>query len=233
MHTANRPRGSLSTALLLAPLAFALGGCPDPQGSFNDFTKRVPDAAQPADVPSTLADISGEFLFSLLLPATNTPIQFIAKNTFDTTTRVLNCTLTPLNATTRVRLSGADLIAGSSEAPGAPTDIPVSMSGAFVLAKDDAKIPGAANSIIPGADAEIMPVEMDLSIQSTDFYCGTGKGMIIAPIPQDISGSTVGAIRITTGAEGSALPQPVTSCAVSVPDAGAVDAFVADAKTHD
>jgi hypothetical protein len=196
-------------------MTLVLAGCPDPQGRFDEYVSRVPDATvvSQADAPpiSTVPDVNGTFLFSIyvsLFPSLP-PIRAIATTALDTVANKVSISINYVDVTTGAVLTGAGSIASFPNNPLDPT------TGVFTVTAAQLVIPAQANAL--GADATATSVVISGTLKSADFYCGTVEGLV-QPQNAALTGSTFGAIRIPAGQSGSQLPNPVKSCAQ--PDAG-------------
>lgn len=218
-------------ALCVATLAALTGGCTDPKSRFDEFDDRVPlpqiaDAGPDAPPLDMLPDVTGEFLlaFSINISPT-TPIQFRMENVLTQNpdgTGVLDTTITPLTVAARMNV-GTPFVAN---------DVPIAVTGEFSIMSDGVEVPGAANPIT-GSDI-VANVILNGRLRTPDLLCGDLAGMVIEPLMLDLSpGSTFAAIRITPGATGGQLPDPVSACPVDPPDAGVPDATPPDAGVPD
>ena len=213
MLSSNRLVVSLSSYLVPGLLGgMLLAGCPDPEGEFNDFTSRIPDAPLAVDaaplVDGPIADVSGTFLIGLTndLLAGVMPIQFLATQTVDRTGGGYRVTLSfqPLDKTTRLAV-GAPAVFG-------PVD--VSTNGEFTAnLPGELTIPAEANTLLPQPIVANTVVIVG-RISTADFHCGTLDGNVTQPVVIDLGAShtTYGAIRVPPGTMGSALPPPVVKC---------------------
>ncbi|HEY8378384.1 MAG TPA: hypothetical protein VIK91_17930 [Nannocystis sp.] len=201
-----------SRGAALGLLTALLGGCPDPEGKFNEFVEhtkddrdfQVPDLPPPPDLGPELPDISGTFLVAV---STNIladlPMQFIATNTMTTDPDgkvTLDASLQPLA-----------LDPGKVTTPRTPigdplpyTGLPI-VDGKFEIDAGTIMLPGMANPIT-GGDI-VATLLMKGTIIDADFYCGEIQGTVSAPIEADLTGSTFAAVRL---ADPSMLPTDVT-----------------------
>ena len=192
-------RALLSPSLAFLSLAAVLvGGCPDPEARLDEFlesSKAERDLPPPKDdLGSTLADVSGTFLFALD-PVINPglPLQF-----FCTTT------LTPDGAgggILTMNMQPLSLDKGSTTMPRQPVgeallieNIMVSPEGAFSLDLGEVMVIGAANPIT-GSDI-VATLTVEGFIQDENFFCGKANGMLIAPFEISLDNSTFGASRV-------------------------------------
>lgn len=220
------------TGLIAGILALSLTaiGCVDPDKRFDQFNKRIPDAAPEPDAAILLniPDISGHFLIALAsVVDPDRPILFIAEN--DLTANqdgsvTLDTTITPLHKVSK-QLVGDPLVF---------ENVPVSQTGQYTLTRDDLVITGAANPISSN-DLVASTVSFHATIRTADIYCGTVTGMLTSPLMISLDNSTFGAIRIAPGTIGDDLPEPVSVCPpdTTMPDAGVPDAGVTDAQVTD
>jgi hypothetical protein len=211
----------LASTALFALLAgtTALAGCTDPDGSFDDFVDRIPDAAPipDAEVLSAIPDITGRFFVGASASVSpDDHLLFIAENTIDIMgdTAVLSVDLTPVDYTTRQEVGDTETFAG----------IPVNMNGQFTATVMDVDIPAEANPITQSL-LVLSTLTFDATIRSEDLYCGFVEGMVTVPAPIDLAGSTFAAIRVPDGAIGDDLPMHLVACPSNDPaDAGVPDA---------
>ncbi|HUS63970.1 MAG TPA: hypothetical protein VMZ28_05465 [Kofleriaceae bacterium] len=206
----------VTLALLGAAL---LAGCVDPGKRFDDFDRRVIDAgAAGPQCDGALRDINGEFLIALSPGfSPDDVLQFIA--TVDMTTD---------GDTATAAFSFQPLVAmecdpdNYRETVGDPLevdDVEIGSDGAFAFTFDGAQVAGQANEVSCGAI--LADITLTGIIRSPDEWCGDGSGMVMAPTPANLEGSTFGAIRIDPGTVGDDLPAPQPACAAcGEPDAG-------------
>lgn len=193
-------RAHLSPTLASLSLAAVLAsGCPDPEARLEEFlegSKAERDLPPPKDdLGSTLADISGVFLFGLD-PVINPglPLQFLCTTT-----------LTPDGAgggLLTMSMQPLSLDKGSTTSPRQPVgeallleDIPVSPDGAFSIDLGEVMVTGAANPIT-GSDI-VAVLTVGGFIQDMDFFCGKANGTLTAPFEISLDNSTFGAVRVT------------------------------------
>jgi len=207
--------------------AILLSGCTDAAGRFDEFGKRITDAAPPepdAAPIEQLPDINGYFLMSIavyFIP--EKPILFYQENVFtanDDGTGVVDVTVTPLTVADRQPI-GDPLVSEGVVVSNAGTG-----AAHFV-----GVIPGPANPISG------MQIELDctahFTIKSENFSCGDVTGSVTRPTLIDVEGSTMGSVRIAEDTYGEDLPDPVAACPSEDLDAGVEDAGTADADTTD
>jgi hypothetical protein len=200
-----RSAAGVSTISVLLGLA----GCVDPAARFDEFAARIPDAPAMAvcvDAPqlTSIPDISGEFLYSILTALSSTPLQSIAT--------VVVTSPNPPTATISVRfLATADrTLTGAATMP---YNVTVDSVGAFTVTIPQLLVPAAANIFM--ADLSVTNIVLNGNIRSADLFCGTlASGTTLG---QNLAGSTFGAIRVQAGQQGTALPDPVTSCPADCP----------------
>ncbi len=201
---------SVYPVMSLRAIAFALPsvvalilalGCANPQQRLDDFGNRVVDAAvivHPDSMPlSTIPDVTGTFLMSIHIAFITDPVQLIATVTFTPSPGgggTLDFTGQLLSYPDRATLVGDPVVLNGNS---------VSTGGDFTLTKMGLMIPAAANPA--GVDA-VADTTIALSILSTDDFCGIVSGMVTSPFSEPLDGSTSGAIRITAGTMGTALP---------------------------
>lgn len=204
-----------STSALIAVLAaLPLVACVAPEDRLTEFEQRVVDSgpvatgcgetARVVTQAHAVEDISGEFLLAIAVSfASNSPLQFRCATTLtpagDGGTVDLSCT--PLTVDGRVNIGE----------PLGDDNVPVGADGSFcpVIA---GTVPGDANPI-SGSDIVTTAdgLALDAVILDADGWCGSFTGAITQPFMSDING-TFGAVRITPGAEGADLPEPVKDC---------------------
>jgi hypothetical protein len=213
MLSSNRLVVRLSRYLVPGVLGILLAGCPNPEGEFNDFVSRIPDAPvvvhvdAPPLIDGPLADVSGTFLIGLTnVLLTTGPVQFVATQTVDMTGGGYKVTLSfqPLDKTTRLAV-GTPAVFG-------PVD--VSSSGNFMATlPGELTIPAEADPLSLGAIVA-HDVVITGRILTADRHCGTLDGTVTAPLPADLGDTmtTYGAIRVAPGTIGSALPPPEVKC---------------------
>ena len=212
------PRTMAIAALVFASLV-TLGGCVDPDGGFDDFLGRIPDAAVVPDgeILASIPDISGRFLVGMSPSiAPDAHLLFIAENTLTINQdgAVLDTSLTALDFTTKMPVGDTQRLAG----------IEVSMAGQFTATFTDVTVPGVANPIT-GSTLFLSTTSFLATIRTADLYCGDITGMVTSPAPIDLAGSTFAAIRVSADAIGNQLPTEQARCPAQVMvDAGVPDA---------
>lgn len=193
-------------------LAFALGACVDPGKRFDDFTERVLDAqADHIDGSGGLFEIDGEFLLAIVpVFAPNNTLRFAVTSdiTIDGTTGSLSLSFQALAAEKCDTGNGGNEV-GDPISTGAPVD--VNQDGGFVLTHENATVDAMANDVTCG------PIRADLEltgqIRDANMFCGDVAGHVYEPLPNELEGSTFGAIRIEPGTRGDAnLPEPLKAC---------------------
>jgi hypothetical protein len=209
--------------LAAAALAFAATGCVDPQGRFDEFADRVPDAAplaQPdgADLGG-LPDMNGSFLVAVVpVVAPDITVQLYWDVTLEhkadgTGVLEVNSTAVSTKGNGRMRVGKTTTL----------SNIPVNKAGEFMVPFDDLDLPGTANELTGN------PLKLDAflvaTIKSANTFCGTlGAGSAVLTPLIDITNSAFGAVRVTKDAQGTDLPPPMTSCvAANDGDAGPTD----------
>jgi len=212
MLSSNNRAASLSIVSVLLLLA----GCPDPQGRFDEFVKKVPDSpiAVVIDAPKldTIPDISGTFLYSIFVAlfSTTPPVQAIATVTVDKT-------VTPPKASFTIQFLTANAERVLTGTPTTYSDIPIDETGAFTVNVPSLVVPVEASPI--GIQATATGVVLGGTIKTADFFCGTVAGMI-QPQNQPLGDSRFGAIRVQPGQTGAQLPKAIDMCSEPAPDAG-------------
>lgn len=207
-------RRSVSVCLALFGLV-ALAGCPDPQATFDDFSKRYDKINGGGSSSSTTGagggcaapmagELDGDFLFSLsakLKP--KKAIAFLMKvtTTDDAGQLMMGLEATPLSGTDHVTPVGDPLVI---------PPFPVNADGTFEASLGTLTVSGAANTITPGSDiVATVNLQGQLCDNSPDFICGTVTGQVTVPIMYDLAGSTFTMQRAT----GGTLPFPAIDCA--------------------
>jgi hypothetical protein len=204
---------SSSSASITAVLALALTACVDASARFDEFSRNVVDASTVVNTCSEpgaggtplaeLPDISGEHLLAIKTNLSSLPLQFRCAAGLSPQDEggLLDLSCTPLDKDTRTDVGD----------PLGQDNVLVNPDGAF-CATFVGTVPGAANPI-SGSDVVTDDDGLELSglLQDADAFCGTFEGNITAPFNGRITGS-FGAIRITPGATGDDLPQPVLEC---------------------
>ena len=206
MLSSNRRAARLSTISVL----LALAGCPDPEGRYNEFANRVPDApiVIMPDAPklNMIPDISGTFLYSIfvsLFPQA-APLESIATITvhqgppLTADIHIQWLTYTGHNPIDRLQ----------ADYPGQTVD----ETGTFTVSVPALTIPGEAGFL--GNDVTATDVHLVGMIKTANFFCGTVDGTALTA---SLAGSTFGALRIQAGQSGSQLPPPLDSCAQQPP----------------
>jgi hypothetical protein len=199
-------------AVLAVTLATALGACVDPGKRFDDFTERVVDA-QTARIDGSggLFEIDGEFLLAIVpVFAPNNTLRFAVTSdiTIDGSSGMLTLSFQALAADKCDEGNG-----GNEVGDPIPTDQPVAVNegGAFTLIHEDATVAAEANDVTCG------PIRADLEltgqIRDENMFCGDVAGHVYEPLPNELEGSSFGAIRIEPGTRGDAnLPEPLKAC---------------------
>jgi len=213
---------SLASTLLLAGIVGSSAvGCPDPDGRFDDFEDRVPDAAvvetidaMPLDM---LPDVTGQFYVAFNPSvAPDLVIHFIVDYTLTKNgdgTGTIDMSTTALDAMTRMPVGPTSML----------NDIAVSTAGEFAPTYDNLLLPATANPLT-GAEL-LLDLNLSAKILDADSTCGVagaGSTVVVPAVP--LVGSTFGGQRITPGTLGAALPVPITHCPTEMPDGGLPDA---------
>jgi len=210
-----------SSVVVLLGCGLSSFGCAKPDEQFNKFDERVLDAGK-RDIASgcnggAIPDVNGEFYFSLSpVVAQESFLELIATTELDLTVDPAQLTLTlqPLCSQADQCTVGQP-VGATSVIP----DITVDSECSFTVDIPSIIIPGGANTL-SGAEID-GNLELIGNLQSDDFYCGVVNGIATvggAPIP--IDNSTFGAVRITPGTLGDALPTAIAICPDATPDAG-------------
>lgn len=205
-------RFRLSCISLFAMTALFSVACVDPKGEFDEFGKRVVDAAPPPDAgPSGLYDITGQFLLTMRLLGT-LDVRFIVDQTFELSGdgAVVDLSLTAL----KVDMCPPEGDGGTPVGDAISlADIPVTPTGTFDITSKGATLDGRAVPGLCPADGALADIQLIGLIVSENLLCGTIDGMVMSPVPASLSGSTFGAIRIEPGTIGDdALPEPLVAC---------------------
>ena len=208
----------------LAIVAPGLLGCVDPGKRFDDFNERVIDAGPAGpSCEGALQDINGEFLVTLapgFFP--DRLLQFIAtvELTTGAGTGTADFSFQPIYAEICAENMGEPEMTGTPVGdPLEATGVEIDGAGAYEFMFDEAQVDGRANAVSCGAI--LADITLTGIIQSPDVWCGEASGMVKAPTPANLEGSTFGAIRIEEGTVGEDLPDPQPVCpACGEPDAG-------------
>ncbi|MFO0553665.1 MAG: hypothetical protein U0271_35105 [Polyangiaceae bacterium] len=198
----------------LALAALATSGCPDPEGSFNDFGARYDAINNSSDGGSgtggapdcaavTAGDNDGQYLFAL--SAVLSPKKAFALDTSMTVTSdgadgfLVDLNMQPLSKMDQMTPAGDPLVF---------TGLAVAADGTFTWDFGTVTLAGTANPI---SDLDIITT-LVLTGQlcgGSDFICGDVTGTVATPIPDyDLTGSTFTMQRY----EGT-KPAPVINCA--------------------
>jgi hypothetical protein len=208
----------------LAVLGLAgLAGCPDPQGSFDDFGKRydkINNASTSSSTggggaPACSAPMAGAEDGDWLLGLTTQlgPTKPLAFKVTVTTTDAgggalkLGMKATPLSAMDQMTTVGAEVDLGMFD---------VAPDGSFVADLGTLTVPGAANPIT-GADivASVL-LRGHFCAEVPTFFCGTGEGQVTMPITFTLKPEKTPFTM--EKATGGVLPAPVTDCAKTPAD---------------
>jgi len=196
-------------ALLATPL---LGGCPNPQGEFDEFVQRQSlldlSVNMPDQGPSKIFDVTGHFLLAVSTTLDPThPLQFVSDVTLVQTGNTATIAMQAQALRVDNRMPTGNLITVAAQ--------PVASDGTFSLPFGTQMVSGDANPIT-GSD-----IVADLTLKgvtrSANRLCGDITGMVLMPIALDLAGSTWGAIRIAPGTTGAALPAPDATCPAQEP----------------
>jgi hypothetical protein len=210
---------ALRLRALSVGLAVASAGCVDTHQALQDFTDRVVDAGNnDIDAPpiDELPDVTGQFLFGLTPQfALGVQVRFIAdfELAISGAVGMLDISLQPITVDEGTPV-GDPLLS---------PDVAVAENGTF-----DAPLAGEVDGDANPASGSDLTFEAILhgQLRTADLVCGTVDGMVTQPVILALDGSTFGAIRITAGTIGDALPPPVSTCpGGSSGDAGVEDGF--------
>jgi hypothetical protein len=193
--------------VVLSIFSAVLGGCPDPQGRFDDYVSKVPDAAIVItyDAPplNEIPDITGTFLLAIKVSFVPNPIQAIATVTMTKTGATAKASFHIQYLDTEMRMLVAAPLVDLA-------DVQINDAGSFTVDVGTLEIPMAANPL--GVDATAESVTLPGQIQTKDVFCGTVTGMVTKPTPAALTGSTFAAIRVQPGQTGTQLPSPQLKC---------------------
>jgi len=206
-------RSHLSKSSLLACTAVALlvGGCPDPQGAYDDFLDRTRGGAGggggeiPAScVPTRFYDVDGEFLMAInttLGPGNPLLFRTTASTNLDENGACpaegcrLDLNVQPIVPFNRQQLDP------SCPASGEPVGevivlegVPVNELGEFEADFGPRSVDKCANPIT-GRDIEASIVLEGLTA-SPDIFAGSARGRVTVPLQAPLRGSTFAAVRI-------------------------------------
>ena len=160
----------LSKRSLVVVLAgLALAGCPDPEGSFDDFVERTIDARVPAvqpDAGATIAaDITGTFFVAVATHLGPTsPLFFKGDAVVDTSGEVATVTLTLTSLNNMERSVNSDNVI----VPDGPSDY--GEDGKFIVKYTAQDVQGNANPIT-GNDL-VVTLGFDAKVLGEDVFCG-------------------------------------------------------------
>jgi len=208
------PSSAKCCAVVAAGLLVSLSvvGCPDTQGSFDDFVERWklthPGGVDAASgdtgpcLPPAPGELTGQFVFALsAVIAADTPIVFLAQVSTvpDPNGSALTLELQPLSAADRTSPVGSSVALGP---------LPIAADGAFQADLPPLVVAGEANPIT-GAEIEAQVTLTGRICAASDFFCGTVTGRVIRPLDLDLAGSTFAMERVT----GAPPAQPLINCA--------------------
>jgi hypothetical protein len=220
---------------LLLLEALLLAACVDPQGRLNEFSARLPDAAQGPEVDAggfaELPDLTGTFYVTVEPFQSGKYLHLLWTNTMT----IDQATQTGTLAFEQTLLS--DNGTGAPREPEGPTisksDIAVARTGEFAVDYDDLVVVAADNPIT--ASDITVDLHFEATIVDQNAFCGTiTHGSTSSGA--DLAGTRFIGRRVAPGTTGAALPAPSSDCAVVQPsgaDAGPVDAGSVDATTPD
>lgn len=211
-------RRTVAVCLALLGGLVTLSGCPDPQGSFDEFGKRYDKINGGGSSSASTGvgggcsapmagELDGDFLFSL--SAKLKPKKAIALLMKVTTTDSGGTLMMGLEATP---LSGMDHMT-PVDAPITIAPFAINADGSFDASLGTITVNGEANTITPGSDiVATVNLQGRLCAENPDFICGTVTGMVTMPITLDLAGSTFTMQRVT---DMSTLPFPMLDCAMT------------------
>jgi hypothetical protein len=203
-------RFRLYIAALSSLTAAGVLGCVDPKQTFSDFEDRVVDAAPLEGCPAVdFFPLDGEFLLAIQTELGD-PLRLVVTITTTATEAggTADLTFEPLIADRCAPGMGGQP-AGEDLPP--LEDVVVDPNGVFSAAQTGATTPGDANPITCGDI--LADIEFTGCTQSEELICGAVGGMVMEPIPLDLTGSTFGATKIETGTRGDEnLPDAVVAC---------------------
>jgi hypothetical protein len=203
MTSSNRAAAVLSIFSAVSVLT----GCPDPQGTFDNYVAKLPDAPVVVTYDSPplneIPDVTGTFLLAIKVAFVPQPLQAIA-----TVTMTKNGTGATMSFHVQwLAVDTRDLV---TRLPFDLTNVVVDSAGTFTANVGTLVIPMEGNPL--GVDATAENVTQPGQIQTKDRFCGTVTGMVTSPTPAPLTGSTFGAIRVQAGQTGSQLPDPLLKC---------------------
>ena len=220
-------RSHLSKSPAVVPLTAArlLGGCPDPDGKYDEFLERVGDGNGGVEAscdPTVFHPIDGEFLMAIDTPlGRGNPLLFrvTIETNLDGTGAcpATGCAIVRFDAQPLVPFNRANLNAACS-ASGEPvgdliriTDIAVDGQGRFRADFGQQSVNGCANPIT-GRDI-VATIVLEGLTASPDIFAGDARGIVSQPLQATLNGSTFAAVRIV----GDELDRdPPLTCAEAV-----------------
>ncbi len=156
-----------------------------------------------SDAPtSRLPSVSGPVLLAVsVIISPDTPLLFLGRADLSPNpggrTGILSLHLSPLRASDRGVLAGADLVVEG---------IQVGEDLRFSADLGQVSLIGEANPISGGNIAAHLM--LDGRIVSPDSICGNVLGMAMEPVSFDLAGSTFASTRVTEGVAPASLPNP-------------------------
>jgi hypothetical protein len=202
---------SISTHLRLRMVLTILGvgafctGCPDPDGSFDDFVVRYGQTHKPgppAACGETVTEIEGDFLFALSASiSAEKPLLFAAKLSMEAGGVKFNVQPLAIDRKTLV---------------GMPIDIgpfPIDDKGKLVADLPELTVPGEANPITkcakpPMCDTSVIVADTALDgAVCKDFICGDVTGATSKPLKLQLKDSTFTLERLDKPGEYPEPPQ--------------------------
>jgi hypothetical protein len=210
---------SVRRTALLVLVAASCVDCVDTKGRFDDYNerfedykKRLADAEKDAAVPdasdcepASIQALEGRYLFAF------------APSLDKTKAIVMSLVLTTTKSKTEMDGVFKALSVGDLEPVGEDIEVKVELDGAgFKFEKVNLVVPGAANALTPGLDANAEVTLFGTVCAPSDgkaatFLCGDGEGAIVDPIEIPLDGSEFGAVRVE---KGDPWPEPVSTCAM-------------------
>jgi len=208
-----RSLGSKASALCLATCglagAFALGGCPDSAGQFDEFIEK----SEPFRVVPTAGeclgpvDLSGSFLMGASVVVDNTkPLRFKLDITVDLEGSTIETSLQAIAVPPNNGATAPGTLVGEVYTVTADLD---SLDGSFVLDFGSIVVPVEANPILPAAvTAEFM---LEGCTSTPTASCGLISGRITAPAEIPLAGSTWAVTPLAEGADPASVAL-LTAC---------------------
>jgi hypothetical protein len=215
-HPLQTLQGIMRTAFVVVVSA-ACGSCVDPGADFDAFVGRAGPPRSDAGIAGGDAavctvspgDVEGQYLFAISVTLAPTkPILALA----DVTTPASGggtgfaFDAQPLSAADRRTSVGQKVSLGPFQ---------VDQNGAYRAEIPNLQVTGAANPVT-GGDIAANAVLTGTLCGDGSFFCGTVSGMVTAPLPLDLKGSTFTFTRVDSPTD---LPaQPAIDCAGTLAD---------------